>query len=84
MSLTAIQSALSQPNGALQNFVSTGNPTAVAAFILSVSQTLNLGSSSANSAYNDSTYNESNSTKSPIAQQQEIGTAIGIDINKLE
>ena len=74
MSTAELQSALTQPNGALQNLVAVGNPTSVAAFVHSVAQTLTSVPEITSSSVSSQSAGGNNTTPSPAAQQQAIGT----------
>ena len=77
MSTAELQSALTQPNGALQNLVAVGNPTSVAAFVLSVAQTITSVPETTSSSMSSQFAEGNNITPSPAAQQQAIGTLFG-------
>ena len=77
MSTAELQSALTQPNGALQNLVAVGDPSSVAAFVLSVAQTLTSVPETTSSSVSSQFAEGNNVTPSPAAQQQAIGTLFG-------
>ena len=77
MSTAELQSALTLPNETLQNLVAVGNPTSVAAFVLSVAQTLTSVPETISSSVSSQSADGNNITPSPAAQEQAIGTLFG-------
>lgn len=72
MSSTELLSALTQPNGALNNLLAVGNPTAIAAYIFSVSQTLNMANASTTRANGSLDSTGETTTVSPVSHQNDI------------